>query len=175
MRFIILFILLGLVNLAHSQEKVCSFPIDSVILIDSLTALPLLDSLKTQQQFETFNLVEDVPKFIKQTLACWRGEFKMINNTRHRQILTFELVLASARYGARLQFLAVNKNYLIMAYERGVCYALPHLVIFKLENKTIRNCWHGFGGHFESLGQVFLALKHYPKANDYPSYFRTFF
>jgi hypothetical protein len=175
MRFIILFLLLGLANLARSQEKVCPFPIDSVILLDSLSALPLLDSLKSQQEFETFDNVEDVPKFVMQTLACWRGEFEMVNRTRHRQILLFDLVLAPARHGARLMYLAVSKNYLIMAYERGICYAMPHLVIFKLENTTIRNCWHGLGGNPESMEQLFWSLKHCSQAINFPSDFRTSF
>lgn len=173
MRFVFLFILLGLGNLARSQEKACIFPIDSVTLIDSLTALQLIDSLKTQQ-FELFDRVKDIPAFIKQTLACWRGEFDMVNRYRYRQILTFELVLAPARHGARLHYLAINKNYLVMGYERGVCYALPHLAIFKLDNQTIRNCWHGLG-EIESTEQLFFYLKHSLKASDYPSYFRTSF
>jgi hypothetical protein len=174
MRFVFLLLLLGLVNLAHSQEKVCSFPADSVMLIDSLTALPLIDSLKTQE-FETLDGVEDIPEFIKQILACWQRGFEIANRYRYRQILMFELVLApSQRHSRHLHSLWLSKNYLVMSYERGVCYATPHLVIFKLENKTIYNCWHGLGG-FETMEQLFWGLKHCPKATDYPSYFRTSF
>ena len=174
MRFILLFILPGLVNPAHSQEKVCLFPVDSVTLMDSLTALSLIDSLKTQQ-FETLDGVEDIPKFIKQTMACWQGGFEITNRYRYRQILMFELVLApSQRYRRHLHNLWLSKNYLVMDYEIGVCYAMPHLAIFKFEEQTIRNCWHSLGG-IESIEQLFFYLKHSPKITDFPSYFRTSF
>src|SRR5689334_7736777 len=78
MRYFLLVLLLLFVCVrGFSQKQPCPFPLDSIVMVDSVTSLRLLDTIRGLQ-LTSYNKIDKMPACIRDAMNCIsEGEFRV--------------------------------------------------------------------------------------------------
>ncbi|MBO9198634.1 MULTISPECIES: hypothetical protein [Niastella] len=146
----------------YGQEKSCPFVITADIFIDSITSCQLLDTIKALP-FKTYNRKGKMPRFIKKSLKCTEGDFR-IANPGH----PYNVSDAIGPFGfllpfRQLMYLGLTKQYLLMAYKKGGIGTSTSTLLVKFEHKKILNmwCWLGISEEVKTAEEIILCLEWY--------------
>ncbi len=139
MKFYLTAALLLSSNIIFAQKN-CKTIRDSAFIGDKNRLIRFTDSLAVQK-FEIKNKRKDIPRFIRKTMKCLTGEFKIADAGRPFNPTD---VVWNNTPRKRIKYLCLNNRYLILAFEQGGIVKTNHLVLFELDKKRIQKFWSGY-------------------------------
>ena len=148
---IVLFFLIF--NSSFAQKKQCDFSMDS--RTENLSQL--IDSLQGTY-LKTLNKKRFIPKFIKRTLNCWTQKFDIANPGKRYQSGDVYMWHAPIR---QLTYLGLSDKYVIISYRKGGKGSIDHILIFRFDNKKIKDFWAGCCARIRSQEELLYFLKNY--------------
>ena len=127
----------------YSQGKPCAYPFGSIIMVDSLTSLQQLDTIKSIP-LKTYNRKGKIPRFIKKSLNCWEeGKFR-IANPGHAFYISDAVGWWPLPH-RQLMYLGLSDHYLLISYIHGGWGVNCPTILFKFDNKHILAVWYWVG------------------------------
>jgi hypothetical protein len=139
MKIILLSVFLLTIFFAGFSQKRCIPNLDSVLTRSHEAIIEFADSI-TKQELEFKTSSKDVPRFVRKTIRCWFGEFKIADVGK--SFNPTDVVWNNAPR-QRIKFLGINKNYMILAYEQGGIGKTDHIDLFQFKDKKILKYWSG--------------------------------
>jgi hypothetical protein len=122
----------------------------------------LIDSLK-DLKFETKNKKKYIPRFIKKNLKCWENRKFRIANPGKLYNDTDYIVRNLPR--RRMNYLGLNKSYIVLSYDHGGRGHHQHILIFKVSNKNIKEVYN-LNSNINSAEELVILLKHLNEQKD---------
>jgi hypothetical protein len=140
MKFFSLLTFLFLQSLAGLSQQKCNVNLDSVFIKVQRSCIELADSLATQN-LEIKTRRKDIPRFVRKTMKCWFGEFKIADVGKSFNPTD---VVWNNLPRRRIKFLGLNNEYIILAYEQGGIGKTDHIDVIKFKNRKILKYWSGY-------------------------------
>ena len=159
---ILLFSISVFVATTSLAQKNCNQPLNSVFITNHDTLIKFADSLAVQL-LQTKTREKDIPRFIRKTIKCWSGEFRIADIGKPFNPTD---VVWNNIPQQRIKFLALNNTYLILAFEQGGKAKTDHLMLFNFKNKKIKMFWSGYDYIFSEIAKenimehIHYAIKH---------------
>lgn len=142
MKYFLLILILFVAICGYGQEKPCGFDRNSIVMVDSLTSIRLLDTIRNSS-LNAYNRKEKMPLFIQEAFDCWVKEWGIANPGR--PYYATDAIGWRSLPRRQLMYLGLTDHYMLISYKHGgLAFNCP-MLLFKFENEKILSVWYWVG------------------------------
>lgn len=161
--FLLIFFLFFVRSLGYGQEKACSFSYDSIIYVDSVTSLQLLDTIKGLQ-LTAYKNIDKMPACIQEAMDCLVGEKFRVARVGGPYYCCCSVGFRNLPR-RQLMYLGVNDRYVLITYKRGGSALFCPMMLCQYDKEKISAVWYwiGFDTEIKTKEDILKYFMYYPE------------
>jgi hypothetical protein len=172
MRYFFLMLFLFFVcSPGYSQKKECPVSYDSIIVVDSVTSLRLLDTIRGLQ-LTSYQKTDKIPTCIQEAMDCLLAEKFRVARVGGPYYCCCSVGFRNLPR-RQLMYLGVNDRYVLITYKRGGSALFCPMMLFQYEKEKIGAVWYwvGFDTEIKTKEDILRYFIYYPEMDKERPYF----